>query len=52
MNNAIATTTHAGFLTRLNTIAWPIKCHWAKHFPIQVLIDDDVGMAPIDFKQQ
>jgi len=43
MNNAIATK-HADFLTRLNTIAWPIKCHWAKHFPIQVLIDDDVGM--------
>ena len=50
MNNAIATK-HADFLTRLNTIAWPIKCHWAKHFPIQVLIDDDVGMGGMDFSK-
>ena len=51
MNDAITTTTHAALPDRLNAIAWPIKCHWAKHFPIQVLIDDDVGMAGMDFSQ-
>jgi len=35
------------FEQRLNDIAWPIKCHWAKHFPIRIVTH--VEYAAIDF---
>jgi len=39
------------FVQRLNAIAWPIKCYWAKYFPIEVIVDDDVGVAAMDYER-
>ncbi|MDQ6999154.1 MAG: VWA domain-containing protein [Mariprofundus sp.] len=39
------------FEQRLNGIAWPIKCHWAKHLPINVVIQDNIDYAAMDYKK-
>ncbi|RMH41496.1 MAG: hypothetical protein D6694_08860, partial [Gammaproteobacteria bacterium] len=41
----------ASLESRLETIAKPIRHHWAKHFPIHVIRDKDVGIAAIDFQR-
>ena len=39
------------FQQRLNAIAWPVKCHWAKHFPIEVTVNEEVGVAAMDYER-
>ena len=36
---------------RLNSLAWPIKCYWAKHFPIKVITTEPIDVAAMDFKR-
>jgi len=36
---------------RLNHLAWPIKCYWAKHFPIKIITTEPIDVAAIDFEQ-
>ncbi len=34
----------------MNDIAWPIKCHWAKYFPIRIVNTEEIDFAAIDFE--
>jgi hypothetical protein len=36
---------------RLNNLAWPIKCYWAKHFPIKIITTEPIDVAAMDFKR-
>jgi len=41
----------SAFEQRLNDISWPIKCHWAKYFPIKIITTEDIDVAAIDFEK-
>jgi Mg-chelatase subunit ChlD len=38
-------------LERLNRIAWPIKRHWAKHYPIRLTSEHEISHAATDYQQ-
>jgi len=41
---------NSAFEQRLNDIAWPIKCHWAKYFPIRIVTSEHIDFAAINYE--